>query len=76
MRKEVLAYMKYGHMIEIVYMSVEEVISKRRVAVHKIEQEKIRGYCYLRQAYRTFYFDRMLAVFPVIHNQKEVELHV
>lgn len=75
MRKEVLTYMKYGSKIEIVYMSVGEVITKRRVVVDKMKEEKVWAYCHLRHAYRTFYFDRMLAVFPVIYDEKEVEMH-
>lgn len=75
MRKEVLTYMKHGYMIETVYMSSGNVISKRRLTVHSIKNDKLRAYCHLRHAYRTFYFDRMLAVFPVIYNKKAVELH-
>lgn len=65
--------MHYAPIIEIVYLSAGEVISKRRLSIDAIQKDKLRAYCHLRQACRTFYFDRILAVFPVIYEEKEVE---
>jgi len=75
MRKEVLAYMKYSQHLEIVYISTGNKMSKRQVRIHEVYEDTFRGYCYLRHAYRTFYYKNVLAVFPIHHPIKEVEFN-
>lgn len=75
MRKELLVYMKHGQMIEMIYMSGDESISKRRISIRRVQSDRVYAYCYLRHAYRTFYSDRILALFPVKYRKKEVELY-
>lgn len=75
MREKLITYMKYGQMIEIMYVSSDETISKRRITVHEVEVDRLRAYCHLRHGYRTFYVERILALFPVINHIKGVEYY-
>jgi predicted DNA-binding transcriptional regulator YafY len=47
--------------IEIIYLSQRGEFSHRKVLVKKINGEKMRAYCYLRNQIRTFSLDRVLS---------------
>lgn len=75
MRNDLLIYMKHGKIVEMIYMSKDQLISKRQISIRHIKSDRVYAYCYLRHAYRTFYFARILALFPVVERKKEVDMY-
>lgn len=72
MRGKLINSMKYGELLDMIYIANNGVISKRRVKVIQIEEGTFRAYCYLRKSTRTFKVDNVLAVVPVIQMESLV----
>ncbi|MGM0844351.1 MAG: hypothetical protein ACQEUT_05180 [Bacillota bacterium] len=51
--------------VVIIYKTKEEVLSKRKIFILKIEKKHLTAYCYLRQQSRTFLRENILAATPV-----------
>lgn len=65
MRNQLIKSMRYNESADMMYMSNDGVISKRRIKVLQVNNENFQAYCYLRKAKRTFRIDNVLAMVPL-----------
>lgn len=72
MRINMMKCMERNQLVELMYMDSKGIISQRRVKILKIQDDTFQGFCFKRNAKRTFIFDSVLAFFPVIHKEREV----
>lgn len=72
MRVELMKSMDRNYVLEMMYMSKDGVISKRRIEVLQVGEVSFRAYCYLRKSNRTFTIDNVLALVPVISSERMV----
>lgn len=63
---------RYGETLEVMYISEDGSISKRRIKVLHMHKESFVEYCYLRKANRTFIIDNVLAEIPMIQKESVV----
>jgi predicted DNA-binding transcriptional regulator YafY len=56
--------------IEIIYMPHHNQLSKRKITVKKVNFDSIIAYCFLRQQFRTFRLEHILAAYPLLNNRK------
>ncbi len=59
-------------LVTIIYMSKLGGITKRRLKILEIRDDKFRAYCYKKHAQRTFLIDQILAIEPVIKKENEI----
>jgi predicted DNA-binding transcriptional regulator YafY len=71
-RVRLINSMKYSESLDMIYITNNGAISKRRVKVIQIEEGTFRAYCYLRKSTRTFKIDNVLALVPVIQTESMV----
>lgn len=57
--------------LDMIYVSSDGQITKRRVRVYKCDKDFFTAYCYLRSSTRTFKADNVLAVVPVTALQRK-----
>lgn len=55
----------YGEILEMMYLTKDGSISKRKIKVLQVGEASFRAYCYLRKSKRTFTIDNVLALVPV-----------
>mgnify|MGYP001170033289 CR=1 FL=1 len=72
MRNELLKCMHKNQLAELIYISHDGTITKRRVKVYKVYEQYFQGYCFLRRATRTFNYNNILALVPVIEKERMV----
>ena len=72
MRVELIKSMDRNHVLDMMYISKDGAISKRRIKVLQVGEVSFRGYCHLRGSRRTFTIDNVLALVPVIRKEKVV----
>ena len=72
MKGQLVKAMQYHQMVELMYMSKSGEISKRRIKLLKISGDKFQAFCFNKHAKRTFIIDNVLAVLPVLRNEREV----
>ena len=72
MRVELMKSMDRNDVLDMMYISKEGVISKRRLKVLQVGEVSFRAYCHLRGSRRTFTIDNVLAVVPVIRKERAV----
>lgn len=65
-RNELMKSRTFNQSLDMMYMTNNGAISKRRIKVIQIGEDSFLGYCYLRKAKRTFRIDNILALVPVI----------
>lgn len=58
-------------MVTIMYMSKSGEITKRRLKILKIMDDKFCAYCYTKCAQRTFIIDQVLAIMPIFQKENE-----
>lgn len=51
--------------LEMIYMSKHEKLTKRRIKAYKASEDSFIAYCYFRRSIRTFKFANVLALIPV-----------
>lgn len=61
--------MQYNQSVDMIYMDDSGQITKRRVKPFKVSGDSFQAYCYLRRSRRTFKFDGVLALVPVIKRE-------
>lgn len=71
MKDTICKYMKRQNSVEMIYVAQNGNITKRRVKIIKANEDTFQAYCFTKQAKRTFYFDHVLAVVPVIRKERE-----
>ena len=65
MRNMLIKSVEYGELLDMMYLSKEGEISKRRIQVIQVGDVSFRAYCHLRKSKRTFTIDNILALVPV-----------
>ena len=65
MKEILLKSMRYGQLVDVMYMAKNGQITKRRIKVIKLQGESFQAYCFLRKTKRTFKIDNVLALIPV-----------
>ncbi|QTD39547.1 transcriptional regulator [Sporosarcina sp. Te-1] len=63
---------KYGELLDMMYLAADGSISKRRIKVLQVGDVSFRAFCYLRESKRTFTIDNVLALDPVIAKERRV----
>nr|WP_255726541.1 transcriptional regulator [Sporosarcina sp. ACRSM] len=58
--------------LDMMYISKEGAISKRKIKVLQVGEISFRAYCYLRKSNRTFTIDNVLVLVPVIPSERMV----
>ena len=71
-RNQLVKSMRYKNPVDMMYMSNEGVVSKRRIQVLQLDNDNFRAYCFLRKSKRTFRVDNVLAIVPVIQKESMV----
>lgn len=61
-----------NQLLDIIYMTDDGQITKRRVRVYKCDNNSFTAYCYLRKSVRTFKLENVLAAVPVVKNNRMV----
>ncbi|WLR52999.1 transcriptional regulator [Bacillus tianshenii] len=64
MRKVLQYCLEEGIVCELIYQSDADLFTKRRIKVHEVTDDYVRGYCYLRKATRTFKMKNILSCAP------------
>ena len=72
MREQLIKAMQRNQLLDIMYMAKDGVISKRRIKIVKIIGDKFQAYCFIKHAKRTFFIDSVLAVAPVLYNERGI----
>ena len=65
MKNSIMKAMRYGQIVDVMYISKSGEVSKRRIKVLKQYGESFQAYCFLRNTKRTFLIDNVLALIPV-----------
>lgn len=71
-RNNLIKALERNYRVEIVYLANDGSVSKRKIKVIQVGDKSFRGYCYLRKSSRTFNFDNILALMPVIQREQVV----
>lgn len=71
MRLKLIKAIERGQVIEMMYLSKDGAVSKRRIKVLRIEGECFWAYCFLRRTKRKFLIDNVLALAPVLHKGRD-----
>lgn len=72
MRESLIKSVKYGVSLDMMYMSKDGAISKRRINVLQVGEVSFRAFCHLRKSKRTFTIDNVLALVPIKHKESMV----
>lgn len=72
MHKTLEKSVRFGDVLDMVYMAADGSISKRRIEVIQVGEVSFRAYCYLRKSKRTFTIENVLALVPVIEKERRV----
>ncbi|MCG7346093.1 transcriptional regulator [Sporosarcina sp. ACRSL] len=72
MRKKLEKSVRYGELLDMMYMAADGSISGRRIRVIQVGEVSFRAYCYLRKSKRTFTIDNVLALVPVSHKERMI----
>lgn len=67
-----MKYMERNQLVKLMYLDSKGNISKRQVKVLKIQGDTFQGFCFKRNAKRTFNFENVLALVPIISKEREV----
>ena len=65
-------YFSRNQIIEMMYLSKTGEMSKRRVKVINIQGDSFQAYCFKRNAKRTFLIENILALVPVVQEERGV----
>ena len=72
MKCELIKAMRRNQLLDIMYIAKDGVISKRRIKIVKMIDEKFQAYCFTKNAKRTFIIDSVLAIAPVVYKERGV----
>lgn len=71
-KESILKSLQRGQIVDVIYMSKNGEVTKRRLKVIKIHGESFQAYCFLRNTKRTFKIDNILALIPVTKKENAV----
>lgn len=72
MRDQLVKAMQRNQVVNMMYLAKTGEVTKRRIKIIKVVGNTFQAYCFIRQAKRTFVFDNVLAVVPIIHKERSV----
>lgn len=72
MRKTLEKSVRYGEILDMMYVANDGSITKRRIKVLQVGEVSFRAYCYLRKSKRTFTIENVLAVAPVVRKERMI----
>ncbi len=72
MKEQLIKAMQHNQLVDLMYISQEGEITKRRIKLIKIVGDRFQAFCFTKHAKRTFITDNVLAVFPVIRKERNV----
>ena len=72
MRNQLVKSVEYKEALDMMYITKDDQISKRKINVIQVGEVSFRAYCHLRGAKRTFTIDNVLALVPVVHKERMV----
>jgi hypothetical protein len=67
-----LKAMRYGHIVDVLYISKFGEVTKRRIKLLKLSGESFQAYCFLRKTKHTLLIDNVLALIPVERKENMV----
>ena len=70
MKAQILKAFKQQQLLDMMYMTHDGAISKRRVKILKVSGESFQAYCFLRNKKRTFKMDNVLSLLPVTRKER------
>lgn len=70
MKEQLIKAMQYNQLVDLMYISQNGEITKRRIKLIKIVGDKFQAFCFTKHAKRTFIIDNALAVLPVIQKER------
>ncbi|MFG3613078.1 transcriptional regulator [Rummeliibacillus stabekisii] len=72
MKEQLIKAMQHNQLVDLVYISQDGKITKRRIKLIKIIGDKFQAFCFTKHARRTFITDNVLAVMPVLRKERVV----
>jgi len=72
MKDKMFSIWRNDQVIDMIYMDGKGKISKRRIRIINIHDQKFVAYCYLRNAKRTFQYENILSFVPIIKRETTV----
>ncbi|MFJ7951511.1 transcriptional regulator [Lysinibacillus sp. NPDC096418] len=72
MREQLIKAMQRNQFVNMMYVSKNGAVTKRRIKIIKIVGDSFQAFCFTRHAKRTFLISNVLAVIPVIRKEREV----
>lgn len=58
-----------GQPVVMMYCSKNGIITKRQVSIETVKEDWVGGFCHLRQSFRRFQKDKILAVLPLAQEE-------
>lgn len=72
MKAQLLKVMQRNQLVDMIYIAKNGEISKRRIKVTKVSDDKFKAFCFTKHSSRTFIMENVLALVPAIRNGSEV----
>lgn len=72
MKEQLIKAMQRNQSVHMIYVSKCGEITKRQVKIIKVVNDCFSAYCFTRQAKRTFIISNVLAIIPVITQERDV----
>ncbi len=72
MREKLLKYQQQGHTVKMIYMNKSGQCSDRRIRIRNLHDTSFTAFCFKRGAVRTFQYDNVLSIVPMIKREKMV----
>ena len=70
MKEQLIKAMQHNQLIDLMYISQDGKITKRRIKLIKIIGDKFQAFCFTKHAKRTFIINNALAILPVIQKER------
>ena len=72
MKEQLIKAMQRNQLVDMMYMSKDGRVTKRRIKIIKMVGDSFQSFCFTRHAKRTFIIDNVLAVLPVLHKERSI----
>ncbi|AJD91521.1 hypothetical protein JMA_22040 [Jeotgalibacillus malaysiensis] len=72
MREQLLKYQQQGYTVKMIYMNKSGQCSERKVRIRNLNDTSFTAFCFKRGEVRTFQYDNVLSIAPVIKREKMV----
>ncbi|MDZ5712227.1 transcriptional regulator [Jeotgalibacillus haloalkalitolerans] len=72
MREQLMKYQQQNHTVKMIYMDKSGQCSERKIRIRNLHNTSFTAFCFKRGAVRTFQYDNVLSIVPVIKREKMV----